>query len=135
MSAAGAGVAFFDFLVQNPDFLRILNEAEQLAPKGHEAHFQLVVAGYLASLQRDWARGEYPGYEERELEVIVVRFLPVDEHAHALDGLAQQLLAVELAGDVREELLERDQLAAAALAQVVELEPGGVGVRLGTHPS
>jgi len=64
-------MAFFDFIVQNPDFLRILNEAEQLAPKGHEAHFQLVVAGYLANLHRDWARGEYPGYEERELEVIV----------------------------------------------------------------
>ena len=68
-------MAFFDFIVQNPDFLRILNEAEQLAPKGHEAHFQLVVAGYLASLQRDWARGEYPGYEERELEVIVYMLL------------------------------------------------------------
>ncbi len=68
-------MAFFDFIVENPDFLRILNEAEQLAPKGHEAHFQLVVAGYLASLQRDWARGEYPGYEERELEVIVYMLL------------------------------------------------------------
>ncbi|HEY4191931.1 MAG TPA: TetR/AcrR family transcriptional regulator [Mesorhizobium sp.] len=68
-------MAFFDFIVQNPDFLRILNEAEQLAPKGHEAHFQLVVAGYLANLQRDWARGEYPGYDERELEVIVYMLL------------------------------------------------------------
>lgn len=68
-------VAFFDFIVQNPNFLRILNEAEQLAPKGYESHFRLVVAGYLASLHRDWSHGEYPAYDERELEAVVYMLL------------------------------------------------------------
>ena len=82
-------IAFFDFIVQNPNFLRVLNEAEQFAPKGHQAHFQLVVAGYLASLQRDWARGEYPGFERRELEVVVYILLAARSYLalrYAKDG-------------------------------------------------
>jgi AcrR family transcriptional regulator len=64
-------LAFFDFIVQNPSFLRVLNEAEQIAPKGHRGHFSLIVHNYLAGLERDWERGEYPGYQRRELEVVV----------------------------------------------------------------
>ena len=64
-------VAFFEFLVQNPDFLRVLNEAEQMAPAGHQHHFEIVVSNYLAALQRDWKDGKFPGFEERELEVVV----------------------------------------------------------------
>jgi AcrR family transcriptional regulator len=64
-------LAFFDFILQNPSFLRVLNEAEQIAPKGHQAHFNLIVRNYLAGLERDWQRGEYPAYQRQELEVVV----------------------------------------------------------------
>lgn len=70
-----AFTAFFDFIVQNPDFLRVLNEAEQMAPDGHRAHFDIVVSNYLAAMQRDWKDGKYPGYERRELEVVVYMLL------------------------------------------------------------
>ncbi len=68
-------MAFFDFIVQNPNFLRVLNEAEQLAPKGHKAHFDMVVENYLGGIEHDRQRGEYPGFEAREVEVVVYMLL------------------------------------------------------------
>lgn len=82
-------LAFFDFIVQNPDFLRVLNEAEQLAPEGHQEHFDLVASNYLSAMQRDWRRGEYPGFEERELEVVVYILLAARSYLalrYARDG-------------------------------------------------
>jgi AcrR family transcriptional regulator len=62
--------AYFSFLQRNPEFYRILNEAEIFAPKAHEAHFRLIGDGYVRDLKRDWARGDLPGFEEREIEVL-----------------------------------------------------------------
>lgn len=62
---------FFEFLQFNPSFFRILNEAEIEAPKAHAVHFNKLRANYLVSLKRSWSRGELPGFEERELEVLV----------------------------------------------------------------
>lgn len=82
-------LAFFDFIVQNPDFLRVLNEAEQLAPAGHKAHFDLVSQNYLAALKRDWEHDEYPGFDAAELEVIVYILLAARSYLalrYARDG-------------------------------------------------
>jgi AcrR family transcriptional regulator len=63
--------AFFAYLAENPDFYRILNEAETLAPKAHEAHFKNIVRQYVQALRRSVKRGELPRYSHEELEVIV----------------------------------------------------------------
>jgi AcrR family transcriptional regulator len=81
--------AFFDFIVDNPAFLRVLNEAEQMAPDGHRQHFELVVSNYMAAMLRDLNLGRFPGYEERELEVVVYILLAARSYLalrYARDG-------------------------------------------------
>lgn len=62
--------AYFSFLYQNPEFYRILNEAEIFAPDAHRAHFELVAGGYIRDLQRDRERGDLPGFDAHEIEVL-----------------------------------------------------------------
>jgi AcrR family transcriptional regulator len=63
--------AFMDYVVENPRYLRILNEAETLAPKAYrQAQFKYVTKRYVASLKLSLDRGELGAYEERDLEVI-----------------------------------------------------------------
>ncbi|MCC5859620.1 MAG: TetR/AcrR family transcriptional regulator [Ectothiorhodospiraceae bacterium] len=66
---------FFEFLQFNPSFFRILNEAEVEAPKAHAVHFERLRSRYMAALKRSWNRGEIPGFDERELEVLVYIFM------------------------------------------------------------
>lgn len=61
---------FFEYLLQNPSFFRVLNEAEIAAPVAHERHFGLLRERYIRSLERSWQKGELPDYEHRELEVL-----------------------------------------------------------------
>jgi AcrR family transcriptional regulator len=63
--------AFFDFLHEVPEFLRILNEAEFFAPAGHAQHFAVIVAGYLRILKRARAAGSLADFSDGELEVVV----------------------------------------------------------------
>ena len=67
--------AFFDFLAERPEFYRILNEAETFAPKAHRDHMRNMADGYLRALARSHAKGELPGFERRELEVLVYSLL------------------------------------------------------------
>jgi AcrR family transcriptional regulator len=67
--------AFFEFLQQRPEFYRILNEAETFSPKAFRAHMRNMADGYLRALRRSRGKGELPGFEERELEVIVYTLL------------------------------------------------------------
>ena len=62
---------FFQYLIEAPEFYRILNEAELFAPTGHREHLENISAKYLRALKRAWAAGDLPGYEEDELEAIV----------------------------------------------------------------
>jgi len=62
--------AMFRYLVANPGFYRLLNEAETLAPRAHRAHFKNLAEGYIHSLRMAWANGELAGYKEREIEVL-----------------------------------------------------------------
>jgi AcrR family transcriptional regulator len=63
--------AFFDFLAGRPEFYRILNEAETFAPKAFHNHMRNMAEGYTRALSRSHAKGELPGFEPRELEVII----------------------------------------------------------------
>lgn len=67
--------AFFEFLQQRPEFYRILNEAETFSPKAFRAHMRNMADGYLRAMRRSHGKGELPGFEERELEVIVYTLL------------------------------------------------------------
>lgn len=63
--------AFFDFLAERPEFYRILNEAETFAPKAYHDHMRNMAEGYTRALSRSHAKGELPGFERRELEVVI----------------------------------------------------------------
>lgn len=62
--------AFFGFLKENPHFLRILNEAESYALAGYQKHLEATSKNYVRFLARAQRNGEFPGYEEDELEAI-----------------------------------------------------------------
>ncbi|HEY8572478.1 TetR/AcrR family transcriptional regulator [Phenylobacterium sp.] len=63
--------AFFEFLVENPGFLRILNEAEFSAPEAYRQHIQNVSLPYLRILQRARGAGETRDFTDAELEAVV----------------------------------------------------------------
>jgi AcrR family transcriptional regulator len=60
-----------EFLATHAGFYRILNEAEAVAPKAYEKHFNNVARRYLQALKRAHAEGSVHGYGEREIEVLV----------------------------------------------------------------
>lgn len=68
-------LGFFSFLEQEPHFFRILNEAESFAPAGHKSHFDAVVKQYMAFLQHSEVSGEFPNYDPKEFEVIVLMMM------------------------------------------------------------
>lgn len=63
--------AFFSFLKETPHFFRILNEAESLAPNAHQTHIEAVARGYTDFLRHAHEHGEFPGFNLKELEVVV----------------------------------------------------------------
>jgi AcrR family transcriptional regulator len=63
--------AFFDFLRETPEFLRILNEAEVYAPAGYQLHLDTISAAYVRLLKRGRGPGRVGDYSDEELEVIV----------------------------------------------------------------
>lgn len=85
---------FFDFLLANPGFYRLLNEAEVAAPSAFEHHISKLAAHYVAALERSRARGELTGYEPQELEVLAfmlmaARFYIYLRFAKTPDGTQQ----------------------------------------------
>ncbi len=63
--------AFFEFLREVPEFLRILNEAEFFAPQGYQLHLDNIATAYLRILKRGRSAGEVDDFTDQELEVIV----------------------------------------------------------------
>jgi len=63
--------AFFDYLSENPGFLRILNEAEFAAPEAFRRHIANIAGPYHRILIRARDRGELGAYSDAELEVVV----------------------------------------------------------------
>lgn len=63
--------AFFDFIREVPEFLRILNEAEFFAPVGYLKHFDNISSAYGRILQRARAAGATNTFSDEEFEAIV----------------------------------------------------------------
>ena len=63
--------AFFDFLREVPEFLRILNEAEFFAPAGYQKHLDNVATAYVRILQRAREAGSIVDYSDEEFEAVV----------------------------------------------------------------
>ncbi len=67
--------AFFDYLKEVPEFLRILNEAEMLAPAGYQKHIETIAAAYARVLRRGREKGEVRAFTDEEIEVLVHMFM------------------------------------------------------------
>jgi AcrR family transcriptional regulator len=63
--------AFFDFILEVPEFLRILNEAEFFAPVGYQKHFDNISTAYVRILRRAREAGEVIDFSDEEFEAIV----------------------------------------------------------------
>jgi AcrR family transcriptional regulator len=67
--------AFFDFIRQVPEFLRILNEAEFFAPVGYQKHLDNISTAYVRILKRARNAGEVDDFSDEEFEAIVHMFM------------------------------------------------------------
>lgn len=63
--------AFFDFIREVPEFLRILNEAEFFAPIGYQKHLDNISTAYVRILRRARLAGTIEDYTDEEFEAIV----------------------------------------------------------------
>src|SRR3954449_10299604 len=63
--------AFFDFIREVPEFLRILNEAEFFAPIGYQKHFDNISTAYVRILKRARLAGTVDDYSDEEFEAVV----------------------------------------------------------------
>lgn len=64
--------AFFDYLQENPEFYRILYEAEVFAQGAFDAHMRQVMKGYAGLLRKALNAGEITGYTSKELDVVAL---------------------------------------------------------------
>jgi AcrR family transcriptional regulator len=67
--------AFFDFIREVPEFLRILNEAEFFAPIGYQKHLDNISTAYVRILRRARNDGEIVDFSDEEFEAIVHMFM------------------------------------------------------------
>jgi AcrR family transcriptional regulator len=73
---------FFGFLTRHPGFYRLLNEAEVAAPAAFRHHIDNLAGHYVSALERSRARGELPGFEARELEVLAFVLMAARFYIH-----------------------------------------------------
>lgn len=67
--------AFFDFIREVPEFLRILNEAEFFAPIGYQKHLDNISTAYVRILKRARHAGTIEDFNDEEFEAIVHMFM------------------------------------------------------------
>lgn len=67
--------AFFEFIREVPEFLRILNEAEFFAPAGYQKHLDNISTAYVRILKRARQAGAIEGFSDEEFEGIVHMFM------------------------------------------------------------
>src|ERR1700753_3577372 len=60
--------AFFDFIREVPEFLRILNEAELFAPSGYQKHLDNISSAYVRILKRARQAGTIADFSDEEFE-------------------------------------------------------------------
>jgi AcrR family transcriptional regulator len=63
--------AFFDFIREVPEFLRLLNEAEYFAPVGYQKHLDNIATAYVRILRRARQAGAIVDYSDDEFDAIV----------------------------------------------------------------
>lgn len=85
--------AMFEYLVENPGFYRLLNEAETLAPKAHAAHFKNLCKGYVHALEAAWVRGELSAYRKREIEALA--YMLMGMRSYLILGFARKGRRIE----------------------------------------
>ena len=59
--------AFFEFIREVPEFLRILNEAEYFAPIGYQKHLDNIATAYVRILRRARLAGAIVDYQRRRV--------------------------------------------------------------------
>jgi len=67
--------AFFEFIREVPEFLRILNEAEYFAPIGYQKHLDNIATAYVRILRRARLAGAIGDFSDEEFEAIVHMFM------------------------------------------------------------
>src|ERR1700754_5322962 len=67
--------AFFEFIREVPEFLRILNEAEFFAPIGYQQHLDNISTAYVRILKRARLAGTIVDFSDEEFEAIVHMFM------------------------------------------------------------
>jgi AcrR family transcriptional regulator len=67
--------AFFAFIREVPEFLRILNEAEFFAPNGYQKHLDNISTAYVRILRRARHAGAIEDFSDEEFEAIVHMFM------------------------------------------------------------
>ena len=72
--------AFFAYVRHVPGFLRILVEAEMLAPAGYRRHLQTVAIAYIRVLERARDRGAIGGFSDEEAEALVHMLMGAREY-------------------------------------------------------
>lgn len=70
-------VAFFEFLQSNPEFYRILYEAELFAPEGYKKHVHQIATLYVRTLERESAQGQIDIANREEAEAIAFMLMGV----------------------------------------------------------
>ncbi len=68
-------IAFFEFIREVPEFLRILNEAEFFAPIGYQKHLDNISTAYVRILRRARLAGAIVDFSDDEFEAIVHMFM------------------------------------------------------------
>lgn len=76
-------LGFLEYANSHPWFFRLLHEAEVAAPKGYREHIDNIMARYRRALQRSFARGELPGYEEKELDTLAYLLISARDYVYA----------------------------------------------------
>jgi len=67
--------AFFEFIREVPEFLRILNEAEFFAPNGYQKHLDNISTAYVRILRRARLAGAIVDFSDEEFEAVVHMFM------------------------------------------------------------
>lgn len=72
----------FEYLVNNPWFWRVLNEAEVEAPVANAEHRREVTRRYIRFLQRARAEGEITAYADSELNVLAYLLIAARDYLY-----------------------------------------------------
>ena len=122
--------AFFAFLVEHPEFYRVLHEADQFAPDAYRQHLEYVEHGYLRLFRRMRGRGQVADFDDRTFEVIAYVLMAARDYLgtrYALkNGRVQPVpdwVVDAYMGLLRHGLFARPQSAADGDGDAAEPEP------------